>query len=70
MTAPDDPRLPNAGQQVCGLYDLNPASFGQVRNDIVRAEPAGYAMEQVFDGLDVTVNSRVSSDLFLCGGSA
>ena len=68
VTAPDDPRLPNAGQEVCGLYDVNPASFGQVQNDIVRAEPNGYAMEQVFDGLDVTVNSRVSSDLFLYGG--
>ena len=68
VTAPDDPRLPNAGQQVCGLYDVNPASFGQVRNDIVRAEPNGHTMEQVFDGLDVTVNSRVSSDLFLYGG--
>lgn len=68
VTAPDDPRLPNASQEVCGLYDVNPASFGQVQNDIVRAEPNGYAMEQVFDGLDVTVNSRVSSDLFLYGG--
>ena len=68
VTAPDDPRLPNAGQQVCGLYDVNPASFGQVRNDIVRAEPNGHTMEQVFDGIDVTVNSRVSSDLFLYGG--
>ena len=68
VTAPNDPRLPNAGQEVCGLYDVNPASFGQVQNDIVRAEPNGYAMEQVFDGLDVTVNSRVSSDLFLYGG--
>ena len=28
VTAPDDPRLPNAGQEICGLYDINPAKFG------------------------------------------
>ena len=39
---------------------MNPDKFGQVRNEIIRADPNGYTMEQVFDGLDVTVNSRVS----------
>ena len=69
VTAPDDPRLPGGGgYEVCGLYDVNPAKFGQVQNDIVRAEPNGYTMEQVFDGLDITINSRVSSDLFVYGG--
>ena len=69
VTAPSDPRLPNGGgHEICGLYDVNPAKFGQVQNDIVRAEPNGYTMDQVFDGLDVTVNSRVSGDLFVYGG--
>ena len=69
VTAPDDPRLPGGGgYEVCGLHDVNPASFGQVRNEIIRADTNGYAMSQVFDGLDVTVNSRVSGDLFFYGG--
>ena len=69
VTAPDDPRLPaGGGYEVCGLHDVNPARFGQMRNEIIRADPNGYAMSQVFDGLDVTVNSRVSSDLFVYGG--
>ena len=34
----------------------------------MRAEPSGYTMNQVYDGLDVTINSRVSSDLFVHGG--
>ena len=69
VIAPSDPRLPNGGgYEVCGLYDVNPAKFGQVQNDIIPAKPNGYTMEQVFDGLDVVVNSRVSGDLFVYGG--
>ena len=61
VTAPTDPRLPGGGgNEICGLYDVNPDKFGQVRNEIIRADPNGYTMEQVFDGLNVTVNSRVS----------
>ena len=69
VTAPLDPRLPDGGgYEVCGLYDVAPGKFGQVRNEIIRADPTGYTMEQVFDGLDVSVNSRVSGDLFFYGG--
>src|SRR5207244_1058107 len=34
FTAPNDPRLPASvsGQQICGLYDVNPDKFGQVTN--------------------------------------
>jgi len=28
ITAPVDSRLPNSGQQVCGLYDITPTRFG------------------------------------------
>ncbi len=69
VTAPADSRLPGGGgNEICGLYDVRPDKFGLVRNEIVRAGPNGYTMEQVFDGLDVSVNSRVSSDLFFYGG--
>ena len=29
ITMPNDPRLPNAGQQQCGYYDITPTLFGQ-----------------------------------------
>ncbi len=36
MNAPNDPRLPNAGQQICGLYDVKAAARGNLVD-----QPAG-----------------------------
>ena len=36
VTVPVDARLPLSGQQLCGLYDINPDAFGQVDNLITR----------------------------------
>ena len=69
VTAPVDSRLPGGGgNEVCGLYDINPSKFGQVDNQILLTDQLGRTMDQVFDGIDVTVDARVSSDLFVYGG--
>jgi hypothetical protein len=66
VTAPTDPRLPNSGQPVCGLYDINPASFGLVNNFVTKASNYGDPQE-VFTGIDLTVDSRMKG-LYLSGG--
>jgi hypothetical protein len=70
VTAPVDARLPNSGQKICGLYDLNPSRFGpQFAGDlhVTFADAFGKRI-QVFNGVDVVVNARLGSRLFLNGG--
>ena len=68
VTAPVDPRLPGGGgNQVCGLYDVNPAKFGQVSNLIQPAENFG-GQTQIFQGVDATINVRFGKGGYLAGG--
>jgi hypothetical protein len=63
VTAPVDSRLPGGGgNQVCGLYDINPLQFGQTSNLVTQASHYG-TQTDVYSGVDVTVTSR-----FLTGG--
>jgi len=66
IAAPTDPRLPNSGQQVCGLYDIKAASFGLVNNVVTKASNFGDARE-IFSGVDLTVNARLKG-LYVAGG--
>ena len=44
VTAPIDPRLPGGGgNQLCGLFDVNPTKFGQTLNVIQDVEPLRHA---------------------------
>ena len=72
VTAPVDSRLPTSGQQTCGLYDLNPSKFGGQFNDdnfVTFSDHFG-KRSVVFNGVDVTINARPSSRLFINGGFA
>ena len=67
VTAPVDPSLPNGGGYVVsGLYDVDPAKFGQVLNNVTDSSNFGNS-SQVFNGVGVTVNLR-QRDLTLQGG--
>jgi hypothetical protein len=68
ITAPGDARLPGGGgYQVCGLYDVSLAKFGQVNNLVERASKYGN-QTQVNDFFGVTVNTRFGSGVRLGGG--
>jgi len=70
ITTPMDRRLPGGGgQELCGYYDLNPAKFGQFFGHVTKAENFG-KQEDVFDGVDISVNTRLRGGVLLQGGAA
>jgi hypothetical protein len=70
IVAPIDSRLPQGGGHiVSGLYDVIPGRAGQVDNLIT--DSSGYGRwYQYFDGLDVTVESRLGARLTVVGGTS
>ena len=70
ITTPIDSRLPGGGgQELCGYYDINPAKFGQFFGHVTKAENFG-KQEEVFDGVDISVSSRLGRGVLLQGGTA
>ena len=68
VTAPTDSRLPGGGgNEICGLYDINPAVFGLVDNLVTQPSNFGKSSE-VYNGVDVTVDARLEGGLLLAGG--
>lgn len=69
ITAPTDNRLPAdvSGQQICGLYDIKPEKFGQVNNLVTQASHYGGRTE-VFNGVDVSLNTRLAGGGTFQGG--
>jgi hypothetical protein len=68
ITAPKDARLPGGGgYQVCGLYDVSLAKFGQVNSVITQAEHYG-RLARVNDFVNFTLTARLRADLLLGGG--
>ncbi len=70
ITTPIDRRLPGGGgQELCGYYDINPAKFGQFFGHVTKAERFGN-QEDVFDGVDISVSTRLGGGVVLDGGTA
>ena len=68
ITAPSDPRLDGGGGHVIsGLFDVNPARFGQTRNITTFAKNFGNQV-QMWNGVALTANARLQSGLVLQGG--
>ncbi len=70
ITAPSDPRLPGGGgNEICGLFDINPSVFGRVDNLVTFASNYGDQSE-TWNGIDLTVNARLAGGVTLAGGSS
>jgi hypothetical protein len=64
ITAPADARLPGGGgYNVCGMYDVSPAKFGQVNNIVSQASNFGKETK-VADFFGVGLNTRFRSATF------
>ena len=68
IAAPSDSRLPASGRQLCGLFDVRPALFGQSDNVITSADEFGRRKTRVYNGLDLTTNARFGQGGQLSGG--
>jgi hypothetical protein len=68
ISVPVDSRLPNSGQQLCGLFDVKPSLFGQSDNVIKSAAAFGRRKTRVYNGIDVTTNARFGKGGQLSGG--
>ncbi len=68
VTAPSNPLLPGGGgNQLCGLYDVNPTRFGQVNNLVTQSSNFG-DYKQYFNGVDASVNARFGKGGVFNGG--
>jgi hypothetical protein len=68
VTAPVDPRLPHGGgYQVCGLYDLNPASFGLPTNNLIDSASNYGKYTDLWRGFDFLIDAHVHG-MLLQGG--
>jgi hypothetical protein len=68
LTVPTDDRLgATSGQQICGLYDVKPARFGDTKSVITQASNFGDQTE-VYDGVDIDVRGRYGRGGILQGG--
>ena len=68
ITAPSNATLPGGGgEQICGLYDIDPARFGLTDNLVTLSSNYGRQTD-VYNGVDVTVSLRFGSGGLLSGG--
>jgi carboxypeptidase family protein len=63
---PNDPRLPNAGGTLSGLFDINRSTTAD--NLITTAKVAGVNLEEVYDGFDFNAAARLGRGMQVSGG--
>ena len=68
LIAPIDPRLPDGGGYPVQGYDIKPAKFGVAAQPFVTLSRNYGKQEDVWNGVDATVNARPRPGLFFQGG--
>jgi hypothetical protein len=64
VVVPNDPRLPNAGETLSGLYNVNNNRFGVLDNYATRAQKVG-GQTQMYNGFLLNAAARPGTDLRL-----
>lgn len=64
LVVPTDSRLPNSGQTITGLVDVNPAKFSEVKNYNTLSDKYGKQIEH-WDGYELALNARPRNGLQL-----
>jgi hypothetical protein len=68
LAVPTNPKLPSGGgNNLCGLYDLNPNKVGQVHNLVTQSSHFGH-QTQIYNGIDFNINGRLPRGMFVGGG--
>jgi hypothetical protein len=67
VAVPNNPALPNAGQPLCGLYDITLAKRPQVDNVVQRSSDFG-DRSLIYTGFDLSVNARLANGALVSGG--
>jgi hypothetical protein len=74
ITVPNDSRLPNAGEQRCGFYDIKPALFGLGTINVVNAKDLvgvngnTSLPKRYWDGVSVGMDGRLPHNIKVGGG--
>jgi hypothetical protein len=66
-TEPTDARLPDSGAKICNLWDVQPSFQSVIKNVVLPASQFGHRSD-VYTGIDVTVNARLSHGVVVLGG--
>jgi hypothetical protein len=69
VTLPADARLPGAGEQLCGFYDIKPNMRGVVEN-LVTFESTFGERKEVYNGFDLILTARFPNGAQISGGSS
>jgi hypothetical protein len=68
IAAPVNAQLPGGGgNQICGMYDVNPNKFGQIDNLVTFASDYGTERD-VYTGVDLNASARLARGVQVSGG--